>query len=192
MINNLNICIRLLLGLLFLTACSENQENAENTKPDAIEIYPSSYRSDPEIYDMNELQLILELSDKVTAYNINDRNRNTADVECEDLYDPITHELCPSAINKTVLSKDQVKKLTEITSDTSTYNGKWSGIAGTCYLPHHAFGFYQNDSLIAQLSVCFMCSKTRTRPYYKSDGLSQVGSKKYRDFIKSIGLDSIN
>jgi|GEM_PF-3072559 len=149
--------------------------------------YPATY-TPPEITDIAELQALLSQADSVLAYNFNGNNGNSAMVECDALYGIRSKRLCPSAMNRKKLSGKQMKELTEITSDTSTYSGSWTGLAGTCFIPHMGFGFFKNDSLIAQVNVCFLCAGIRTRPYYHSDGLTKKGGDRYIALARKLGL----
>lgn len=145
-----------------------------------------TYYTHPEISKLSDLKKILERANKVMAYNFNGNNGNPANVECYDLYN--NGELCPSAINKRKLNRKQINQLIDISCDTTTYDGNWSGLAGVCFIPHVGFGFFKDDSLIGQVNICFICKGIRTRPYYKSDGLTQIGIEKYYKLVKSLNL----
>jgi hypothetical protein len=145
-----------------------------------------SYHTHPEINELSALRILLSSSNKVLAYNFNGNNGNPANVECYDLYD--SSGICPTATNERILNRKQINKLINITCDSTTYNGSWSGLAGVCFIPHIGFGFFKNDTLIAQINICFICQGIRTRPYYKSDGLTQIGVKKFYEIAELLNL----
>lgn len=144
----------------------------------------------PDIYDISELHRLLRSADRVVAYNFNGNNANSANVECDDLY--TSGKLCRSATNERVLTPAQTDTLIAIATDTSTYDGKWSGIYGVCYIPHVGFGFFRGDSLVAQVSVCFLCGGVRTRPYYKSDGYTEAGYARYKALAQQLELKIVD
>src|SRR5688572_8079654 len=188
--------------LMSLLACTnkavqkDKEAVVENTLEDEYETkrdslgYPEYYVH-PSIREIKDLEKLLRKADKVLGYNFNDNNGNSANVECDHLYGQ-NDKLCKSAINEKILSTNQINKLVRITCDTSTYTGEWNGIHGVCYIPHLGFGFFQKDSLLAEVSVCFICQGIRTVPYYKSDGLSSKGAKAFADLAKELDLKIID
>lgn len=185
-----------LLACTHKTIQKEKELVIENTDEDEYEIkrdslgYPEYYVH-PSIHEIKDLEKLLRKADKVLGYNFNKNNGNSANVECDHLYG-LNDKLCKSATNEKLLSTNQLKKLVRITCDTNTYTGEWSGIHGVCYIPHIGFGFFQKDSLIAEVSVCFICQGIRTVPYYKSDGLTAKGAKAYADLAQELGLKIID
>ena len=154
--------------------------------------YPYYY-THPELNSTSELKKILESSDRVVAYNYNEGQENPAmmDDENQYLYNLKSKELISNAYNESKLQNDAKNQLINLLCDSANYSGHWSGLAGVCYIPHVGFGFFNNDSLIAQASFCFMCSGIRTNPFYKSDGLSAQGLKNFDAFVKEIGLEAV-
>jgi hypothetical protein len=144
----------------------------------------------PEIHDVQTLKTKLKTAETVFAFNFNGNNGNTANVECEQLYD--LGQLCASATRKKQLNPQQIQELIAITTDTATYNGSWSGLNGVCFVPHLGFAFFRHDSLVAQVNVCFLCSGIRTIPFYKSDGLTLVGAQQYKQLAQKLGLNVVN
>ena len=193
----------LILPLLFLACKNDSQHsNATETVLDNVETnefesnslgYPSYY-THPELKHTEALKSILEKSDKVLAYNYNKGQENPAMMGDDNqyLYSLETGERIDGAYNETKLQTENSDHLIDLLSDSTNYSGQWSGLAGVCYIPHVGFGFFKHDSLIAQVSVCFMCQGIRTNPLYKSDGLSSQGSKKFEAFIKGIGLEVVH
>lgn len=165
----------------------ENSETEYTQEKDSLG-YPKYY-THPELNSLSELRELLNSSDKVLGYNFNGNNANSANVECYDLYD--SSGICSSAINERTLNTDQIEKLISITCDSTTFDGHWSGLAGVCFIPHLGFGFFRNDSLIAQINVCFICGGIRTRPYYKSDGLTEEGGWKYIELAEELDLKAV-
>ncbi len=191
--------LTVLLALLMIQSCSTNTaDNTQDSKTNVdtlsgIEHEVNLYEPvRPEINDIRILNELLSKADSVVAYNYNGYNGNAANVEFVDLFDVTTQQLCPSATNGKILSKRQIDTLIEITSDTTTYDGSWSSVHGTCFIPHLGFGFFNRDSLIAQINVCFLCEAIRTRPYYCSDGLSLKGYQRLYNFTKKIGMKIID
>ena len=152
--------------------------------------YPDYYVH-PDFQDIRDLKKLLLNADNVVGYNFNDHDGNPAAVECEYLFGA-KDKPCRSATNKKVLSQDQIKRLIQITCDTTTYTGNWSGLAGVCYIPHMGFGFFKKDSLIAEVSVCFICEGIRTRPLYRSDGMTTKGAERFSILAKELGLEIID
>jgi hypothetical protein len=144
----------------------------------------------PEINDVKTLKSKLNTAETVFAYNLNGNNGNSANVECEQLYD--SGQLCASATNRKQLNSVQIQELIAIMTDSTTYNGTWSGLIGVCFVPHLGFAFFQGDSLVAQLNVCFLCSGIRTIPYYKSDGLTDLGAQRYQQLAQKLQLQIVN
>lgn len=188
---------------VLLIACQNGEsaeEESKNENPDKDKFereldslgYPDYY-THPEIEEIGELKDILLKADKVLAYNYNKGEENPANMDDENqyLYNLKTNEIIEGAYNKTQLENHQQRELINLVTDSTNYSGEWSGLAGVCYIPHVGFGFFQNDSLISQVSICFMCSGIRTNPYYKSDGLSAQGFERFESFIREIGLESI-
>ena len=186
-----------LILICFVFGCKEN--NAKHIqmvdpdpdlekKLDSIG-YPTYY-THPEINDLSALRILLSRSTKVLAYNFNDNNGNPANVECYDLYD--SSEICSSATNKRTLNQKQLNELINITTDSMTYTGTWSGLSGVCFIPHLGFGFFKNDLLIAQVNVCFLCNGIRTRPYYKSDGLTKIGFERFSELARQLNLTVVD
>lgn len=181
---------------VFWSCTFSSSKNNENVKETAVA--PNNVAEDtvsvtsvrPDIYDISELYRLLQSADRVIAYNFNDNNANSANVECDDLY--TSGQLCRSAVNERVLTPAEMDTLIAITTDTTTYDGQWSGIAGVCYVPHAGFGFFRGDSLVAQVSVCFLCHGVRTRPYYKSDGLTKSGYDRYKVLLQHLGLKIVD
>jgi hypothetical protein len=185
--------ILIIIFFLSLLACSkgasskdkvELEEDAE-IKRDSLGY--SQYYVHPQIREIKDLENLLRRADKVEAYNFNGNNGNSANVECDHLYIG-PDRICNSATNKKTLTKNQINKLIQTTCDTTTYDGKWSGIAGVCYIPHMGFGFFEKDSRIAEVTVCFICSGIRTVPYYKSDGLTSKGAQRFIALANELGL----
>lgn len=191
-----------LLFVFFLTTCAPGtnknilpikdtlSEDSSTTKYDSLG-YPDYY-TQSEINDIADLKNLLERSTSVIACNFNGHNGNSANVGCEYLYSLKTGKRCGSVTAVQALNQDQIKELIAITCDTSTYDGKWSGLAGVCFIPHLGFAFLQKDSLIAQVNVCFLCSGIRTKPFYKSDGLTRKGGLKYVSLARKLGLEIID
>lgn len=186
--------ISLSVGLL--AGCSSGSVNDTDTRDSEMaadsDTTNINTKTPPDIYQITELERLLASSDKVVGYNFNGRNGNPASVGCYDLYTMNTKEICATARNKVILTSKQRDDLINISSDTSTYSGNWSGLAGVCFIPHHGFAFFRSDSLIAQVNICFLCAGIRTRPYYKSDELTQTGIEKYKNLIKEIGLEMLS
>lgn len=195
--------IKLIIVFIFFMSCNEdNKENRNSnkkivskeievhSKPDKDSLGYPSYYTHPEINEIFELNALLNKADKVIAYNFNGNNGNSANVECENLYD--SSGICESACNEKILNKYQIQDLINITCDTNSYDGSWSGLAGVCFIPHLGFGFFKKDSLIAQVNICFLCSGIRTKPYYKSDGLSNNGRFKYVELAKKLNLKVVD
>lgn len=189
----------LFLFVLFCTACHSThteETHAPVNKPASLETDTVShyheYRIEPDIYDIQELRDLLNRADKVLAYNFNKNNGNPASPGSRRLYEFSSHELCATATNRKELTPAQKNKLIKITCDTTTYTGEWSGITGTCFIPHIGFGFFENDTFISQINVCFLCDFARTQPYYRSDFLSPKGIKRYRNFAQELGLNIVD
>lgn len=187
----------IIILILELLSCQVDQTDSQlmvDPDPDLDQEYDSlgfpSYYTHPEINELPELRILLSSSNKVLAYNFNDNNGNPANVECYDLYD--SSGICSSATNKRILNRTQINNLINITCDSATYDGNWSGLSGVCFIPHIGFGFFKNDSLIAQVNVCFICKGIRTRPYYKSDGLTQIGLEKFNELAKLLNLKIVD
>ncbi len=144
----------------------------------------------PEINDVKILKSKLNTAETVFAFNFNGNNGNPANVECERLYD--SGRLCASAVHRKQLNPAQIQTLIDITTDTTTYNGSWSGLNGVCFVPHLGFAFFQQDSLVAQVHICFLCSGIRTIPYYKSDGLTLLGAQRYEKLAQTLGLEVVH
>lgn len=182
-----------IIFMLKLLSCQVNQTDSHVFVDPDLELdqkydslgFPSFY-THPEINELSALRILLSSSNKVLAYNFNGNNGNSANVECYDLYD--SSGICPSATNERFLNRKQINMLINITCDSTTYNGSWSGLAGVCFIPHIGFGFFKNDTLIAQINVCFICQGIRTRPYYKSDGLTQIGVEKFYEIAERLNL----
>lgn len=184
--------ITTIIFMLSLLACS----GVTNSKPKVPEnginkdsLKYSQLHTRPDIDDIKELEKILRRADKAEGYNFNGHNGNPANVECSELYNG--KNLCGSATNKKILTEKQINALIEITCDTSTYDGKWYGIAGVCYIPHMGFGFFEKDSLIAEVTMCYICSGIRTIPYYKSNGLTTKGGQRFSELAKELGLNIV-
>ena len=152
----------------------------------------SKYYTYPDIKNISVLKDILTNADAVYAFNFNGHNANSANVECDDLFELPSNKLCPSATKKTKLMTSQIIDLIKITCDTTIYSGQWSGLAGVCFIPHLGFGFFKKDSLIAQVNVCFLCSGIRTRPYYKSDELTITGRQKFYELAKRLDMEIVD
>ncbi len=187
---------------LLLLSCGSSNKHAnqdkevqvENTPDEESEVkrdslgYPEYYVH-PSIRDIKDLRKLLTKADEVRGYNFNGNNGNPASVECDHLYGM---GLCKSATNEKKLSRTQISKLINMTCDTTTYTGEWSGIAGVCFIPHMGFAFFRHDSVIAQVNICFICQGIRTVPYYKSDGLTRKGAQRYADLAKELGLKIVD
>lgn len=148
------------------------------------------YNPPPDVYDLKELDTLVQTASHAVAYNFNLGIENAANCGYKDcyLFDPLNKELNSSAYNKRELSNEDKVDVIKIITDTSTYTDKWYGLAGTCFVPHLGFGFYANDSLLASVSICFICDGIRTYPLYKSDGLSAVGREKLLRLCQRLGL----
>ncbi len=186
-----------LIIILFLLSCQEDKSKSDimvDPDPDLGQEYDSlgypSYYTHPEIKELSELRNLLSSSNKVLAYNFNENNGNPANVECYDLYD--STGICPTATNKRILNRNQIKDLIKITCDSMIYDGNWSGLSGVCFIPHLGFGFFKNDSLFAQVNVCFLCNGIRTRPYYKSDGLTKIGFERFSKLARHLNLNVVD
>jgi hypothetical protein len=191
----------LIIFIIFLFGCKDDKISSSEVESSTNEIdeeygmeldslgFPTHY-THPEITKISQLEELLLMSDKVLAYNFNENNGNSANVECYDLYD--SAGICPSAVNEQTLNTNQISKLIEITCDSTTYDGNWSGLSGVCFIPHMGFGFFKKDSLIAQVNICFICSGIRTRPYYHSDGLTKAGGLKYIELAKELELKIVD
>jgi hypothetical protein len=191
--------LQLFFAVICFSACDNVVEEKTGPKKMSVDSsttrfdslgYPSYY-THPEIQDIAVLRSILDSADVVFAFNFNGYNGNTANVGCEYLYKE-NDSLCGTARNMKRLTEGQVKRLVELTTDTATYSGSWSGLAGVCWLPHAGFGFWKRGKLIAQVNVCFLCGGIRTKPLYRSDGLSQKGRKAFYEFVKSVGLTVVD
>lgn len=188
---------------LFLASCQDNNSTDENSdkkdeyqrefEPEYDSLGYPSYYTHPEIEEIKELKSILDGADKILAYNYNKGQENPANMGDDNqyLYNLETSDLYAGSYNETSLNQEQQLDLISIITDTNTYSGNWSGLAGVCYIPHVGFGFFKEDSLISQVSVCFMCSGIRTNPFYKSDGLSGKGYIDFEAFVKGIGLEVV-
>lgn len=187
--------IRLLLlaALALVFACNQSNQNHFSVSDSIVDTvtFPDYY-THPEITDINQLRDLLYKADKVLAFNYNGHNGNSANVGCVDLYSLPDKKLCSSAGLPRVLNNSEIDSLINITCDTATYTGDWSGLAGVCFIPHLGFGFFKSDSLIAQVNVCFLCGGIRTRPYYCSDGLSRSGGMRLAALTKKLGLEIVD
>lgn len=197
----IHITITAILVLLVIGCRVDNSDNQEivvsrylleggiSSPLREFEISHTSYYTTPEIFDLSELKGLLSTSDKVLAYNFNGYNMNSANVECTYLYD--STEICSSAVRERILTQDQIEKLILITCDSATFDGKWSGLSGVCFIPHLGFGFFRNDTLISQVNVCLICGGIRTKPFYRSDGLSEMGGWQYIQLAKELDLEVV-
>jgi hypothetical protein len=158
--------------------------------PGEVANLPVSVSVVPEINDVQTLKTNLKTAETVFGFNFNGNNGNPANVECEYLYD--SGQLCGSATSPKQLDSQQIQELIAITTDTTTYNGSWSGLTGVCFVPHLGFAFFRHDSLVAQVNVCFLCSGIRTIPSYQSDGLTLVGAQQYKQLAQKLGLNVVN
>jgi hypothetical protein len=69
-------------------------------------------------------------------------------------------------LNSSILPR-YTKRLSEseITQFNRVMNGGQEEVAvNECYEPHHGVVFYQNDSIIAHVSICLMCNNLKSSP----------------------------
>jgi hypothetical protein len=185
----------LLLPLLAILSCNENQ-TGENVATDSVSAdttpgYPA-YSVHPEIDDINVLRELLLSADSVIGGNMNGHNGNTANGGCESLFNHRTNQQCGVTGILRKLSRQEIDTLIAIITDTTTYTGTWSGLAGTCFLPHLGFAFFKDHLLVAQVSVCFLCSAIRTFPHFRSDELTHSGGIRLVTLSQRLGFEVID
>ncbi|MFO0548543.1 MAG: hypothetical protein U0271_09160 [Polyangiaceae bacterium] len=92
------------------------------------------------------------------------------------------------------LSAEQTKSLLALLKQSSTYGG-----GSKCFLPHHGFVFYaEDDTPVAEISLCFMCEMILPLPAISGAtpsgegeglvGLSEKGTKSLRKLCSELGL----
>jgi len=81
-----------------------------------------------------------------------------------------------------LLNPSQVEKLQDVYQKDS--DGK---IMAKCFLPHHAFVFFDaQDKIVAHLSVCFQCGTSSSSKKWKSN--TYLSFKKVALLVKELGL----
>lgn len=197
-----NACLLwVVVGLLFMAACSRPQDpgtarsnEVEDTAAapaatDSLGCHPYWYQH-ADFDDIDSLRQLLSSADSVIACNFNmPMSELPGDfVAHDDVIDWPAGTACNDCGNIRRLDGGQRTRLLRIATDTATYTGAWSGLAGSCFNPHHAFAFFLRGKLVAELNICFICTAIRTRPYYGSDQLSGSGTKAFAALCGSLGL----
>lgn len=134
---------------------------------------------------LDSLKNVIASADRVVAYNWNGREDNPANTldYVADAYGTFTDRLGKNFD----LDKSQIKALGSILTDTAHYNGYNS----MCFIPHIAFVYIKDDSIIGQSNVCFMCSGVKSIPK-STQALSDAGVVKLKAFCKEVGLEIVD
>lgn len=129
----------------------------------------------------NNIGTTIRASDKIIAYNWNGTESNAANVQHHivDAYGKFDN----STVQRCTLNKSQKYRLASIVSDTSTYEGS----TPMCFIPHIAFVYFNEDKIIGQTNICFICSSTKSVPRVEG-GLSETGMNELKSFCDSLGL----
>jgi hypothetical protein len=131
--------------------------------------------------------------DKVIAYDYNG--------EWENQIINKNGKLDPTVTRESVLTQSQIIFINTVINDTNTYGG---GMAG-CFDPHFGIVYYQNDSVVAHISICLECnyleSSFKIPAVHAHDievqedslilprsGFSKEGRKKINKLVKDLGF----
>lgn len=129
---------------------------------------------------VSELIDVIESSDKIVAYNWNGNEGNSANSYHFMIRDG---HIDKSAKVVKTLSEDETSTWLELVTDTTNYEE----FRPMCFTPHIAFLYYQNDTVIGQSNVCFLCAAVFSQPQY-SLSLNPDGTDKLKSFCQSLGL----
>lgn len=143
------------------------------------------YFDDLESSTLDSLIHIVNLSDRIIAYNWNGRNGNPANTAhyILDAYGVFDENLG----KRVVLNQRQKSVLKNLLSDSTNF----SGSASMCFIPHIAFVYYKDSSIIGQTNVCFLCSGIISIPKTSYD-MSQKGLFDFKAFCQSLELEIID
>jgi hypothetical protein len=134
---------------------------------------------------LDSLGKVIESSDKIIAYNWNEKDQNSANVyhHIVDAYGTFD-----SRIGKEItLNKSQKSNLKALLSDSTNFKGSNS----TCFIPHIAFVYYLESKIIGQSNLCFLCSGVKSIPK-STTALSDKGLIRLKHFCENIGLEIVD
>jgi hypothetical protein len=155
---------------------------------DAYQIYRKHYHLQP-VNPFKDLKY-----DKVVTYDF--EGRGGGKIVRGDKLDR-------SAKNPKELTPQQTQKFTAVLTDTATYGGS----TAACFDPHMGVVFYNKDSIVAHISICFECNSLASsvylpaeyynqltwedKKYYQTKilhGFSPAGREHLRELCNSLGL----
>ncbi len=131
----------------------------------------------------DSLAQVITLADSIMAYNWNDHQANTANVD-HYIVDP-DGKLNDQISTKILLTKPQAKQLRAILIDTTNFQKQNSN--ASCFIPHISFIYYRESKVIGQSNVCFLCASVRSIPKLSNE-LNEKGSKVLKKYCASLGL----
>lgn len=172
----------------FLFNCSKKIQSTDFQESDEKNDYDKhQFFEDLKPATRDDLAKIIEQADSVIAYNWNGNNGSPANTEhyIVDAYGKFDTKIT----KQFKLLKLQIQGLKNILTEKSNY--EYEGSTATCFLPHIAFVYYRNNKITGQSNVCFLCEGVKNIPKHNGS-LSEKGTKRLKNFCKSIGLNIID
>lgn len=140
---------------------------------------------DLEYVPLEKYREAISVSNKVIACNWNDGETNPANVNC---YAVDAYGIFDNSTGQ-ILELDEEQRLGLISLLTDSTNYDKSDVGGVYFIPHIAFVFYRNDSIVGQSNISFFrFPSLRNVPKNKQTVFSKRGFARIRAFCSSIGL----
>ena len=184
-----------ILFLLLLFSCNSSKLEEDKSKKEIeynkagkhnIEEWDKhQFFDDLEWTSLDSLSKVIQYSDSIIAYNWNDKDGNSANVQHHivDAYGKFDKRVGKNIL----LNASQKTDLKVLLSDSTNYEGSNT----TCFIPHIAFVYYKKNQIIGQSNLCFLCSGVKSVPK-STTALNEKGNKKLKNFCREIGLEIID
>jgi hypothetical protein len=176
-----------LVFILTCLSCSDNNQSAADRKTSEespVDTWDRhQYFDDVEKVSSDSLKNVVDIADRIVAYQWNGTQGNAANVlhHVVDAYGTFDQ----SAEVHRELSPEEKEEWSSLVCDTANYDIQYG--FPMCFIPHVAFVYYRGDEIIGQSNVCFLCTAVKSVPDY-SASLGIEGTKRIKDFCEKLGL----